>query len=299
MKINDLNIAFTVLISLFLAIDSYSQVLPSYHAVHHKKENSGSSSDNAAESCKEILDNYPSSSDGVYWINLPTVGATQCYCLMDSNYDGGGWTLAMKATNDPGTTFKYSANYWTTSNTLNETNVNRDDGDAKFEVMNHFLAKDMMAIFPDISNIGTESGSIDNLTTWSWLENDFYNTGSRITLLSIFSGSTVTLSGTDIDRTNSDPRNEFDGFHSTYFSYQTRSDGTHYKFYGFNKNYSNRSVRWGLLWNNERTINTGDCASGIGLHSKWGNFSAGDKFTWNKVNSKGMNRSARVEIYVR
>ena len=114
MKINDLNIAFTVLISLFLAVDSYSQVLPSYHAVNHKKENSGSSSDNAAESCKEILDNYPSSSDGVYWINLPTVGATQCYCLMDSNYDGGGWTLAMKATNDPGTTFKYSANYWTT-----------------------------------------------------------------------------------------------------------------------------------------------------------------------------------------
>ena len=38
MKINDLNIAFTVLFSLFLAIDSYSQVLPSYHAVHHKKK---------------------------------------------------------------------------------------------------------------------------------------------------------------------------------------------------------------------------------------------------------------------
>ena len=284
MKINDLNIAFTVLISLFLAIDSYSQVLPSYHAVHHKKENSGSSSDNAAESCKEILDNYPSSSDGVYCINLPTVGATQCYCLMDSNYDGGGWTLAMKASN--GTTFKYSANYWTTSNTLNETNVNRDDGDAKYEVMNHFLAKDMMAIFPDIQNIGTESGSIDNLTVWSWLENNFYNTGSRITLLSIFSGSTVTLS--------SDPINEFDGFHSTYFSYQNG-----YKFYGFNRSYSNRSVRWGLLWNNESTINTGDCASGIGLHSKWGNFSAGDKVTWHKHISRGMNRSARVEIYVR
>ena len=225
MKINDLNIAFTVLFSLFLAIDSYSLVLPSYHAVHHKLENSGSSSDNAAESCKEILDNYPSSSDGVYWINLPTVGATQCYCLMDSNYDGGGWTLAMKASN--GTTFKYSANYWTTSNTLNETNVNRDDGDAKYEVMNHFLAKDMMAIFPDVQNIGTESGSIDNLTAWSWLENNFYNSGSRITLLSIFSGSTVTLS--------SDPRNEFDGFNSTYFSYQNG-----YKFYGFNKSYSNR-----------------------------------------------------------
>ena len=260
--------------------------MPSYHAVHHKKENSGSSSDNPGESCKEILDNYPSSSDGVYWINLPTVGVTQCYCLMDSDYDGGGWTLAMKATQ--GTTFKYSANYWTTSNTLNESNVNRDDGDAKFEVMNHFLAKDMMAIFPDIENIGNESGSIDNLTTWSWLENDFYNSGSRITLLSTFSGSTVTLS--------SDPINEFDGFNSTYFTYQNG-----YKFYGFNRIYSNRSVRWGLIWNNESTINTGDCAGGIGLHSKWSNYSAGDKRTWNRipVNQRGINRSARVEIYVR
>ena len=83
--------------------------MPSYHAVHHKKENSGSSSDNPGESCKEVLDNYPSSSDGVYWINLPTVGVTQCYCLMDSDYDGGGWTLAMKATTT--NTFKYSADY--------------------------------------------------------------------------------------------------------------------------------------------------------------------------------------------
>ena len=34
--------------------------------------------------------------------------------------------------------------------------------------------------------------------------------------------------------------------------------------------YSNRSVRWGLLWNNESTINTGDCAKLVtGLHSKW------------------------------
>ena len=273
-----------VLILFLVSNYSFSQVLPSFHGVHHKKENLGSSSDNAAESCKEILDNYPSSSDGVYWINLPTVGATQCYCLMDSDYDGGGWILAMKATRDK--TFSYSSSYWTSVNTLNESNINRDDGDAKYEVMNHFLAKDMMALFPDISNISTESGSIDNLTTWSWLENDFYNSGSRITLLSIFSGSTVTLS--------SDPINEFDGFHSTYFSYQRG-----YKFYGFNKIYSNRSVRWGLLWNNESTINSGDCAGGIGLDSKWSNFSAGDKNTWHRTFSVGMNRSARVEIYVR
>ena len=62
MKINDLNIAFTVLISLFLAIDSYSQVLPSYHAVHNKKEIQVLPQIMQLKSCKEILDNYPSSS---------------------------------------------------------------------------------------------------------------------------------------------------------------------------------------------------------------------------------------------
>ena len=33
----------------------------------------------------------------------------------------------------------------------------------------------MMAVWPDIANSGTESGSIDNLTNWTWLENNFNN----------------------------------------------------------------------------------------------------------------------------
>ena len=165
-----------------------------------------------------ILDNNAGALDGVYWINLPTVGATQCYCLMDSDYDGGGWILAMKATR--GTTFSYSASYWTSVNTLNPSEVNRDDGDAKFHSMNYFQAKDAMALFPDFPNIGTESGSIDNLSMWSWLENDFYNNGSRTTLL-LRLQSTTTITST--------PQTSFDGYNSTYFSSQSG-----FQFYGFN-----------------------------------------------------------------
>ena len=93
---------------------------------------------------------------------------------MDSNYDGG-W---MDFSNKSFKTEQLLSIVLILDHLIpcNETNVNRDDGDAKYEVMNHFLAKDMMAIFPDIQNIGTESGSIDNLTVWSWLKNLFYNT---------------------------------------------------------------------------------------------------------------------------
>ena len=58
----------------------------------------GSSSSLAARSCKTIYDlgsSYQgSSANGLYYItNYGTITAEQHYCLMDSNYSGGGWTL--------------------------------------------------------------------------------------------------------------------------------------------------------------------------------------------------------------
>ena len=157
--------------------------MPSYNGFNkvHPTANSGLSSAEAASSAEEIKENYPSAADGVYWIDLPNVGPTVVYCLMDNAYDGGGWMLAMKATQ--GTTFSFNSSYWTSSNTLNESSINRSDGDAKFEVMNQFPATDLMALWPDISNIGSESGSIDGLPTWSWLKNNF-DGGSESTLIS-------------------------------------------------------------------------------------------------------------------
>lgn len=245
----------------------------------------GLSQANPGESAYQIKRDYPNSVDGVYWINLPNVGPTQIYCIMNSAYDGGGWMLAMKVTR--GTTFNYDANYWTSANTLNSTATNRNDGDAKFETMNNFEAKDMLAIWPDIQNIGSESGSIDNLSSWTWLQNNFHLNGTRTTLINKFSGSQVNY----YSSTNGS---------MTYSGYGTPfSSQGGYTFYGINY-FNNQSarIRWGFAWNNETDQNTNDVSGGIGMSGTYQNFSAGDVINCCQINH-GINRSARVEVYIR
>jgi hypothetical protein len=268
---------------------SIAQVtLPAYQAVFNKRiaVSCGNTAATAAVSAKAIKTACPSATDGVYWINVPGVGAVQTYCLMDSKYDGGGWMLALKATR--GTTFNYDANYWTTANTLNPANVNRNDGDAKYDVMNGFLAKDMMALWPDIPNVSTESGSIDNLTNWSWLQNNFHNSGATSTLISKFGASQTTY------ETNYNSVLSFNGYGTSAFSKQGG-----FTWYGINyTTFATAKIRWGFAWNNENDQNTNDVSSGIGMTSTYSSYSAGDKINCCET-IIGINRSARVEIYIR
>jgi hypothetical protein len=248
----------------------------------------GSSSTNAAISAAQLKIDYPSKPDGKYWIDLPQpAGPTELYCIMNSAYNGGGWMLAMKATTTA-TTFSYASNYWTTANTLNPTDVTRANADAKYNVMNYFLAKDMMAIWPDIPNSGAESGSIDNLTNWTWLQNNFHNSGSTTTLISKFSGAQVAYESSTSGIMN------FSGYGTTAFSKQAG-----FTFYGIN--YTTRaaaSVRWGFAWNNETDQNSNDTSGGIGMGTSFGNYSAGD-YQGCCFSSAGVNRAARVEVYIR
>jgi hypothetical protein len=245
----------------------------------------GLTSATAATSAKAIKAAYPASTDGLYYINLPTVGIQQVYCLMDSKYDGGGWMMAMKATK--GTTFNYDANYWYTANTLNPAQTNRYDGDAKFDVFNYYAGKDLLALWPDIPNVSTESGSIDNLTNWSWLQNSF-NGGTASTLISFFpanpSAQTPIYTSTNGTMT-------FSG-NGTPFSNQLG-----FTYYGFNYfTLSSVKVRWGFAWNNETNQTSNDVSGGIGMAS--GSYSAGDRVTC-CPNNTGINTTARVEMYVR
>jgi uncharacterized protein YjdB len=235
----------------------------------------GLSSGTAAKSAADIKLNYPNSPDGVYWIDVPGYGPKQTYCLMDSKYDGGGWMLALKSTN--GTTFNYNANYWTTANTLNPTDLTRNNADAKYDVMNGYLAKDLMALWPTTANISTESGSIDGLTTWSWLQNNFHNSGDRTTVLSKFNASQTTY------YTSTNGTMTFIGYNSSKFSNQGG-----FTFYGINYTVNtNAKVRWGFAWNNETDQSSNDLSSGIGISPNYGNNSARDT------------NATRVEIYVR
>jgi len=246
---------------------------------------------NASTSALQIKTDYPSSPDGVYWINLPTVGAKQVYCIMNSAIDGGGWMLAMKATSTA-TTFSYVSTYWTAVNTLNPTDVTRNNADAKYDVMNYFSAKDMMAIWPDIPNSGAESGSIDNLTNWTWLQNNILG-GTRVTPINFFATSAgVSKMVMDADL--------FSG-KGTAFSGQTQV-----RFYGFNyEGNPNAKVRWGSGWNENATSliplgdqSLNDVSGGIGMGTNFGNYSAGDKINCCQ-NTTGINRAARVEVYIR
>lgn len=126
--------------------------------------------------------------DNYYWVTIPGIGDRYLYCIMDENYAGGGWMLAMRGVRGS-KTFKFNSNYWTTDNTLNSSydnilrvitnnNQNRVDLsvssigdliynnydnntaeisrlDAKFDVFNWYPASEWMAVFyfkKDVTN---------------------------------------------------------------------------------------------------------------------------------------------------
>lgn len=258
----------------------------------------GSSAAKAAPNAKYIQTAFNNFTDGTYWINLPYVGPTQLYCLLRTDVDGGGWMMAMKATT--GTTFNYSSSYWTSVNTLNPTQTNRGNGDAKFDSMNYLFAKDIMALWPDITwNYGGSStgGSVNtngSYGNWCWLQNNF-NNGIRITPIFFFSAAPKFFYG---DASN---------FAGKGTAFSAQSD---VRFYGFNYTNANATanVRWGFGWNENGgglypngNETSNDVSGGIGMSGLFStniNYSAGDQNNCCSTNT-GINRSARVEIYVR
>jgi hypothetical protein len=264
----------------------------------------GLSSATAGTSAVQLKNDFGYNTDGVYWINLPSVGPTQIYCIMNSAYDGGGWMMALKATT--GTTFNYSANYWTTTNTLNPSDVTRNNADAKYNTFNYFKAKDLLAVWPDITT-GT-GGSITGQGVWTWLENNFYL--NRIEPVNFFNsnlGVGSTSGGTGYFKKDA---KTFSGWASGIFTSQTDI-----RFYGFNyypwPGYATAAgVRWGFGWNENGEglwpslapvpiyLGSNDVSGGIGMDTGFGSYSAGDKL--NCCNdTTGINRSARVEVYIR
>ena len=265
----------------------------------------GSSAARAAPCALAIKEITSTTTNGVYWIDLPVVGPTQIYCIMDSAYDGGGWMMAMKATR--GTTFQYDSTYWTAVNTLNPAETNQNDGDAKFNVMNYYPAKDMLARWPDITT--SNGGSIAGLGAHIWLQNNITGSHSlgtlasgvnagRITPIRFFSGSSKLFI---------QDAKTWNGWQSGIFSSQSDV-----RFYGFN--FLNTPAwagsRWGFGWNENGgglypngDMGSDDVFGGIGMKTiTWGSgtngYSAGDAISCCQ-DSTGLNRSARVEVYIR
>lgn len=286
------------------APSSYTSLLPANTYFQSWKQNlqelitspemDGSTSAKAAPNAQYLQNAFNNHTDGVYWINLPYVGPTQLYCLLNTTTDGGGWMMMMKATR--GTTFSYSSSYWTSINTLNPANTNRNDGDAKFDAMNYYYAKDIMALWPDIpwnTNSSTTGGSINTNGTynnWCWLQNNF-NNGIRITPVNFFNSASRLFFG---------DAKSYSGWNGGVFSSQTSV-----RFYGFNyTNASNANIRWGFSWNENAPLalfpngdeGSNDVSGGIGM--AYGSYSAGD-YIGCCQDFGGITRTARVEIYIR
>jgi len=238
----------------------------------------GSTSALAALSALDIKNVTGTNTDGVYWINLPTVGPTQIYCLMDTKWAGGGWMMAMKATR--GTTFNYASSYWTSINTLNPTDNTRNDADAKFNTFNYYQCKDLLALWPDIG----QGGMLQSTGCWSWVENSFLS-GAKTTLQNFFN------TGNQINKGSG---KSFGGW-----GFGTFSSQGGFQWHGFNyQGNATSRVRWGFAWNNENDQGSNDVSGGLGLDSGKGNYSAGD-YIGAAQDTTGINRTARVELYIR
>jgi hypothetical protein len=270
----------------------------------------GATEATAAKSALSIKLNNPSATDGVYWIDLPTVGPTQIYCLMDSAWNGGGWMMMMKATTD--TTWQYSSTYWSAVNTLNPTDTTRNNANAKYQTMNYYPAKDMLAVFPDITT-GT-GGSITGRGAWTWLQNNFY-AGVKIVPITFFGAV-----GSETRNAVSAPGGSgyyiqdaktFSGWASGIWSSQTDI-----RFYGFNYVCNPAfglvaKARWGFGWNENAEglfpskpsvpyLGSNDVAGGIGLDPAFGTitYAVGDRINCCQ-DTTGLNRGMRAEIYIR
>jgi hypothetical protein len=243
----------------------------------------GNISSNPATNAAQVLVYYPTAPDGLYWINCGGT-STQVYCIMNSIYDGGGWMLLMKATR--GTTFSFNSTYFTdNTTTLNTSDLTLNDGDAKYSAFNSVTIKDVMALWPDVGYTG---GSISGTPYWTWLVDNWYSSGTRITA---FNGLSTTNSR---DSPSYPDPNTFPGNSTNIWSEQ--SGARRHVFGGGSHVSANQPIRWGFLYNNENDFNSIDVTGGIGM--SLGNESAGD-YIGCCQSSTGLNRTMRVLFFGR
>jgi hypothetical protein len=255
-----------------------------------------------AESARIIRNTANLNNDGVYYINVNGT-STATYCLMDSKWNGGGWMMLMKATR--GTTFNFDSSYWTDAGTTTNTgSTNRTDADAKFNVFNYAMIKDVMALWPDSGYTG---GCMPNADAWSWLVNNWYSNGTRCTAITGFSTANTRNSPRDAY-----PNSAYPGFTTSIWTTQPQQrhvfgGGGHLTgppTYAAGTFTVNNYVRWGFLFNENEADNfaSSDAAGGIGMRIAWGSASAsysGGDFVGCCQSTTGLNRSMRFELYGR
>lgn len=105
----------------------------------------GSSSYLAGLSAKQIKADTGATTDGLYWIDIPGVGATQVYC--DMNTYGGGWMLAMRIDSTLGTgtvRHYFDPTWWNGTSYSAAPSTARTNGEIKTAVYTDFPHEECM-----------------------------------------------------------------------------------------------------------------------------------------------------------
>ena len=257
--------------------------------------------------------------DGVY--NILCNGVDRpTYCIMNRDYDGGGWMLLMKM--KEGSTFDFGSNHWTTPTELNALDTNLTiENDAKFPVFNHVGIKDIMVIFMVQNRVGGHLTPAQQTTEgargWVWRCTNWYD-GQPATGITGFSQSRVLkdTNGRDISAFNFDPV----GIRESIWSSQSDGRvvfGGHTALQPSGRGWETANdwgtVRFGMVFNENGAgdFMSNDAWCGIGggfsaagvrvsrdhMWSPEGNFSSGDYFGC--CGNRGMGSRVRALVFGR